>query len=509
MAANDIDKRPNYFDGQFLQDIDFRAEQDYYLDRQRRQARLLLISGIAEGLTVAPVAIGTSVSTLKITVSEGTAIDAAGRQLVLTTNTAIASKTADGTWFLVIRYDQKLTDPQADGAETSTRWQETPLLEFSNTESNAGISLAKVVIQNNAISAFDLSVRQYSGIYFPSSKLGEGASLRSGGDTTEDQLAILTGNLKITGKLEVSETFNGKQAKFSAIGIGLSDTTDLAKKLQIEQGELRIRASHNQDTADIAALYKADQTQGIGIGASRIEAIGTVPDQSIELRPKGSGQVIATQTLSVQKFAIAESIDEAHLDINASGGNAGDYAKFRFRADKLNGWLGYHRVEDPNLGTFNEFVLWDFLQKQAAKLKVGDLLATRTIVAESIRSNGAITSPMWNVTQLFNNQKGALDLRTSFASQGGTLLVIAAGSGFSAAAGQTIGMNITIDNKSCGTAQTDAPNANTRYSFVGNTVVVRGLPPQKDHVLTLSAISTNTKTNDKDFFNVTLIEFPF
>jgi hypothetical protein len=503
MATHDVDKRPNYFDGQFLQDMDFRAEQDYYLDRQRRSSRLLFVSGIAEGLTVEPISIGASATALKLTVSEGTAIDPLGRQLILKSNTAIAPKPTDGTWFLSLRYDQKLTDPQ-EGTEIGTRWQETPLLELLNAESQVGITLAKIVIQNNVVSAFDLSVRQYSGIYLPSAKAG--ASLRSDGESSE-RSAVLNGNLSITDKLKVSGTLSANQGTFTAIGIGISNLTNAMKKLQIEQGELSIQASHNLETADIAAFYRADKTLGLGIGATRIEAIGTAPDQSIELRPKGSGQVTATQTLSVQKAAIAEAIDDAHLDINASGEQLSDYAKLRFRRGQLNGWLGYHSAADAAIG---EFVLWDSPQKQPARLRVGDLIVNHVLNARSIQSNGAIASPMWTVTQLFNNQRGALPLRsTPFATKGGSLLVLVSGSGFSPRDAKAIGTSLDINGTAIGSSQVDAITANERYTFVNNAIWIPKLPIRNDNVLTLSALNPDTSTNVRDIFNVTIIEFPF
>lgn len=513
MAANDIDKRPNYFDGQFLQDIDFRAEQDYFLDRQRRFGRLLCVAGISEGLTVSAVAIGTAAnSSLKFTVAEGTAIDSLGRQLVLTNATTIASKTTDGAWLLIIRYDQKLIEPQADGVESFTRWQEAPLLEFV-ADAKGNVVLAKVTIQNSAISAFDLSVRQYAGIALPNATSSKGATLRTSAINPNSDLAVLSGSLSITGQLSVTQPIAGDQATFNAMGIGITNPADISKKLQIEQGELRIRASHNQTTADIAAFLSLDQKQGLGVGSNRIEAIGSSPDQSIELRPKGSGQVAVMQTLSVQKGAIAEAIDDAHLNITASSTNFSDYAKLRFQRNDFSGWLGYHGSSDPAQSKAGEFVLWDGAQKQPAALRVGDLLATRSITAGTsttgvtLRSNGTIQSPLWKVTQLLNNKEGSLSIEAKFSSQGGTILVLASGTGIGKAVG-LIGVQIQIDGSNRGTVQADAPTANTRYCLIGNAIVVQGLGAG-EHTLTLVALNSNTTTNNRDYFNVTLLEFPF
>jgi hypothetical protein len=76
--------------------------------------------------------------------------------------------------------------------------------------------------------------------------------------------------------------------KDGLLGIG----ADPQKKLHVENGELRVRAGHNTETADIGAFCSQDLTQGIGIGRNRIEAIGNNPNQDIFLVPKGSGGMI-------------------------------------------------------------------------------------------------------------------------------------------------------------------------------------------------------------------------
>ena len=72
------------------------------------------------------------------------------------------------------------------------------------------------------------------------------------------------------------------------VGIG---TTDAKRKLHVESGELRIRASHNSTSADIGEFFAENLTQGIGIGYNRIEAIGSNANQDILLLPKGTGNV--------------------------------------------------------------------------------------------------------------------------------------------------------------------------------------------------------------------------
>lgn len=74
------------------------------------------------------------------------------------------------------------------------------------------------------------------------------------------------------------------------VGIG---TTKPLKKLDVDKGEFRVRATHNEITRyDIASFYAENSTQGIGIGYCRIAAIGSNANQDIEFMPKGPDGVL-------------------------------------------------------------------------------------------------------------------------------------------------------------------------------------------------------------------------
>lgn len=76
------------------------------------------------------------------------------------------------------------------------------------------------------------------------------------------------------------------------VGIG---TIAPEKKLHVEEGEVKVRASHDNIDADIGAFYAHNLTQGIGIGYNRIQAVGTNPSQDIVLQPKGGGKIDVTE----------------------------------------------------------------------------------------------------------------------------------------------------------------------------------------------------------------------
>ncbi len=161
----DIDKRLRYFNGQFLEQQDFRDEQDYHLDRQRRHNRIFHTYGIAEGLTVnAPAGAG------EITVAIGTAVDGLGRQIVLPIQRTLPLGSSSGkTVLVVISYDELGVLPAQVGKQGEmTRWEEHPKVELveegdAETE-DVQIRLGRVVVApGGTVTSFDAGVRQIAG----------------------------------------------------------------------------------------------------------------------------------------------------------------------------------------------------------------------------------------------------------------------------------------------------------------------------------------------------------
>lgn len=70
-------RRPNYFEGRLLTAQDFEAEQSYFLDGRRSDARRLHGSGVVCGLDVRPSDGG------GVVVEPGVAIDGLGREIVV------------------------------------------------------------------------------------------------------------------------------------------------------------------------------------------------------------------------------------------------------------------------------------------------------------------------------------------------------------------------------------------------------------------------------------------
>jgi hypothetical protein len=122
-------------------------------------------------------------------------------------------------------------------------------------------------------------------------------------------------------------------------------------------------------------------------------------------------------------------------------------------------------------------------------------------------ADGSIKSPLWRVQQLMQSRIGGLPLIQPFNSSGGTLLIFASGSGFSALGSQAIGMQISIDGVSQGRAQSFTNESNSHKAFTTEALVVTGIVAG-GHSLSLQALA-NTSTDFNDFFNVTILELPF
>lgn len=119
---------------------------------------------------------------------------------------------------------------------------------------------------------------------------------------------------------------------------------------------------------------------------------------------------------------------------------------------------------------------------------------------------GTIKSPMWNITQVFNNEAGPMPKSKQFTMGGGVLLVFASGSGWSNNPGQ-IGMEIKINNVLKGSVKGFTNEASSHKTFSANFLVVNGIAAGS-YTLSLTAL-TGTNTDANDFFSVTILELPF
>lgn len=107
-------ERVKYFEGQLLSVADLKAEQEYFLERQRRHNRYLHGWGVRSGLKVA------LASPTEIIVEPGVAIDCAGNEIHVPAPVRLAIPTdRDGT-FVRLRYQEIETAPVAQPCDAAS-----------------------------------------------------------------------------------------------------------------------------------------------------------------------------------------------------------------------------------------------------------------------------------------------------------------------------------------------------------------------------------------------------
>jgi hypothetical protein len=143
-----------------------------------------------------------------------------------------------------------------------------------------------------------------------------------------------------------------------------------------------------------------------------------------------------------------------------------------------------------------------------------------------ITSTGFVKSPMWNVTELYVNQRATsfptppnniICTPKKFITGGGILLIFASGSGQASGTELTVGMDLLVgDKREDGTISeikvgsvlgcvNDTTEAHK--PFMTSSLVVRNIA-SGEHTLTLKT-TISTKVVQNDFFNVTILELPF
>lgn len=216
----DIDKRLKYYNGQFLQEQDFTAEQEYHLDRMRRHNRQLHVAGIADGLAVTA-----TVGTTSASVAPGTALDRDGRQIVLSAPFSVAFSSLTNQWVLVvISYGQEESDDATVGDAGKTRWLERPQVaaipESGAPPEDVRIRLARLrIAANGTIAEQDMTVRTLAGVRLRPEETLERLRLSRQGVSSNlwpvlssgaASRADLAGDLSVNGNILVTGNVDGR-----------------------------------------------------------------------------------------------------------------------------------------------------------------------------------------------------------------------------------------------------------------------------------------------------------
>jgi hypothetical protein len=303
----DIDLRLKYFNGQFLQQQDFTAEQEYHLDRQRRHNRQLHTPGIAEGLTV-------TVSGSSARVSAGTAIDREGRLIVLTQPFDVAfSSFANQSVLVVISYFEEPAVASTVGDAGNTRWREVPAVavipEAGAPPEDVRIRLAKLQIgASGTVTQQDMSVRMPAGNRNRPQETVERLRLSRSGVTENlwpvlssgaASQADLAGNLNVTGNILVTGNVDGRDvsadgAKLDNLALSqIGGVSNPGGNISLV-GQTGMTITGNDATNQITFAGGAPTSiDGVSNPGGNIDFVG---QGGISIAPDNTGKLIAFST---------------------------------------------------------------------------------------------------------------------------------------------------------------------------------------------------------------------
>lgn len=330
-------KRLHYFNGQFLREPDFTAEQAYHTHHQRDHARLLHTPGIAEGLEIPDPPSGATA----VTVNAGAAYDDQGRRIVLAANKPVelVDLPAGQAVYVTIAYGETQTDPTDEtGIPAKTRWTEGPLIETSISQpANPGekLVLARIVRGGTLVSSVDRTARRVAGVK------GGDLDVRSlrftSGDVAEagwvrTQLKP-DGNLHVIGNLTVEGTIRGDIAVATVQAADLEDNAVTSAKLAEADGTSAqdtnsgagVKTNHIQDGAVTLAKLAANSVDAsrivdLSVGTSELANLAVttakLADGSISAIKLAAASVDATKivdgTITALKLA-ANSVDSTKI----------------------------------------------------------------------------------------------------------------------------------------------------------------------------------------------------
>ncbi|MCB9527187.1 MAG: hypothetical protein H6701_02150 [Myxococcales bacterium] len=188
-----LDRRPRYYDGQFLRSGDFIDAQRYVIDRHRRHLEGSVSAGVVSGLDV-------TAATDRVTVAPGAAVDGRGRPIVLVaaTEKAIAAADRGKNLTLYVAYAEVASDESEgeQGTTGYTRFHEMPSIAYVVV--GAALPADAVVLARLSVDAAggvvaDGSVRPRAGLRLPGA-----TPLTMAASDADPGRATLAGALRLT-----------------------------------------------------------------------------------------------------------------------------------------------------------------------------------------------------------------------------------------------------------------------------------------------------------------------
>ncbi|MEZ4431497.1 MAG: hypothetical protein R3F65_03730 [bacterium] len=188
-----LDRRPRYYDGQFLRSGDFIDAQRYVIDRHRRHLEGSVSAGVVSGLDV-------TTATDRVTVAPGAAVDGRGRPIVLVaaTEKAIAAADRGQNLTLYVAYAEVASDESEGDQGTTgfTRFHEMPSIAYAVV--GAALPADAVVLARLSVDAAggvvaDGTVRPRAGLRLPGA-----TPLTMASSDADPGRATLAGALRLT-----------------------------------------------------------------------------------------------------------------------------------------------------------------------------------------------------------------------------------------------------------------------------------------------------------------------
>jgi len=141
-------------------------------------------------------------------------------------------------------------------------------------------------------------------------------------------------------------------------------------------------------------------------------------------------------------------------------------------------------------------------------IMVAVVLAIISVASVSDPSQAAKTKRVFAAKEVIT-ESGPLPLEGKYKSRGGKLIISAAGSGWSSNKDQLIGMKVLVNGNNVGTAQVWTNEADSHKAFVSAFPVVYAKDVGSGPVtIKLETLNGETKTDENDFYRVTVVELP-
>ena len=315
--AGDPIKRLRYFTGQFLEALDFKAEQDYHVGMRRRGNQAIYGAGIVDnGFQVTP-APG---DTTRIAISPGLGVDGQGREIVVAAPLIVSLPPGGASslaYVVTLQYGEAEVDQQTPDADVSdnTRIEESVTVKFvldeGSIDRSAALPIAKLnVATNGRVSgAIDPSVRQYAEAHFQGLTVS-----RDPGADNRPSLSKL--GLSNRGAGGASVSWNLYTA---AVGGGWGVTPNAFEIWSYEPATKQFELRRDGTTL----LAPSGGNVGVGTAA---------PGSALHLNVKAATTPISAMTVDVQSFGTPANAAASHFARFRDSG-AGNLTHFILRGD--------------------------------------------------------------------------------------------------------------------------------------------------------------------------------